>query len=302
MPLLLLLTLLSGAPGGGDDGARFQSDSKVVLVPVTVTDRRGALVTGLASNAFTVSQDNIPQQITSFGEEDVPASIGVVFDTSGSMRTVLPQAKTMLHAFFEQCNPEDEAFLYTVSTKPDIDAQFTADFNGMLERTLFFEAKGATALNDTLFAALRKSRSGHNPRKALLVISDGMDNHSRYSKAELLSTAMEADVQIYSISIFDPPRNKKAIELQEERQGVFFLEELSHKTGGLQVVVQNEHDIEKAAAQIAKAIRNQYLIGYVPDKTTPEKSDEAKWHAIRIKMNLPNTTASARAGYFGANR
>ena len=299
MPILLLLTLLAVPYDGGDDGAKFRSDSKVVLVPVTVTDRRGALVTGLASSAFTVSQDNVPQQIASFGEEDLPASIGVVFDTSGSMRTVLPQAKSMLHAFFEQCNPEDEAFLYTVSTKPDIDAQFTSDFNGMLEKTLFFEAKGATALNDTIFASLRKSRSGHNARKAILVISDGMDNHSRYSKAELLSAAMEADVQIYSISIFDPPRNKKAIELQEERQGVFFLEELSRKTGGLQVVVQNDHDIEKAAAQIGKAIRNQYLIGYVPDKTA---TAEAKWHAIRIKMNLPNTTASARAGYFAANR
>ena len=298
MPLYVLLSLLAAAPYAGSDGAaRFSSDSKVVLVPVTVTDRHGALVTGLSSNAFTVSQDNVPQQIASFGEEDVPASIGVVFDTSGSMRTVLPQAKAVLRAFFEQCNPEDEAFLYTVSTRPDMDSQFTSDFNGMLEKTLFFEAQGATALTDTKFAALRKTRTGHNPRKALLVISDGMDNHSRYSKGELLSAAMEADVQIYSISIFDPPRNKKGIELQEERQGVFFLEELSRKTGGLQSVVQNEHDIEKAAAQIGRAIRNQYLIGYVP-----EKANDEKWHAIRVKMNLPNTAVSARSGYFAANR
>jgi VWFA-related protein len=268
-------------------------------VPVTVTDRHGGLVTGLTSSAFTLIEDNVPQRITSFGEEDVAASIGVVFDTSGSMRTVLPQAKSVLRAFFDQCNPEDEAFLYTVSSRPDIDSQYSSDFGGMIEHTLFFEAKGATALTDTIFAAIRKSHTARRPRKALVIVSDGMDNHSRYSKAELLSAAVEADLQIYSISVFDPPRNKKPIELQEERQGVFFLEELSRKTGGLQVVVQNEHDIEKAAAQIGRAIRNQYVIGYVPEGNAKAVD---RWHTIRIKMNVPNATAYSRSGYFAANR
>jgi Ca-activated chloride channel family protein len=295
---VLLFSLCALLAGLADDGARFRSDSQVVLVPVTVTDRRGALVTGLNAGAFTLMQDNVPQKITSFGEEDIPASIGVVFDTSGSMRTALPQAKAVLRAFFDQCNPEDEAFLYTVSSRPEIDSPYTADFGNLLSHAAFFEAKGSTALADTIFAALRKSRSGHHSRKALLVISDGMDNHSRYSKAELLSAAMEADLQIYSISVFDPPRNKKAIELQEERQGTFFLEELSRKTGGLQIVVQNEHDIEAAAAQVGKAIRSQYVIGFVPEGV---HSDE-KWHAIRVKTNLPNTTAWFRSGFVAATR
>ncbi len=295
--ILISLSLLLAA--SSDDGAKFRSEAQVVLVPVTVTDRRGALLTGLAPGAFTLMQDNVPQRITSFGEEDVPASIGIVFDTSGSMRQVLPQAKAMLHAFFEQCNPEDEAFLYTVSSRPDIESRYSSDFGGMLEHTVFFEANGATALTDTIFAAVRKSRSAHNPRKALLIISDGMDNHSRYSKGELMSAAMEADLQIYSISVFDPPRNKKPIELQEERQGVFFLEDLSRKTGGLQVVVQNEHDIQEAAARIGRAIRNQYVIGYVPEGAG--KADE-KWHAIRVKMNRPDATAYSRSGYFATNR
>jgi Ca-activated chloride channel family protein len=294
MPILLLLTVLAFAT---DDTAKFTSDSKVVLVPVTVTDRRNELVTGLSASAFTVLQDNNPQRITSFGEEDLPASIGVVFDTSGSMRQVLPQAKTLLRAFFDQCNPADEAFLYTVSIRPDIASPFSSDFGSMLANTAFTEAGGATALADTIFAALRKSHSGRNARKALLVISDGMDNHSRYSKSELLSAAMETDLQIYSISVFDPPRNKKGIELQEERQGISFLEELSRKTGGLQIVVQNEHDITAAAAKIGRAIRNQYILGFVPDT-----ANDAKWHSIRIRMNLPNTNASARSGYFAANR
>jgi Ca-activated chloride channel family protein len=161
------------------------------------------------------------------------------------------------------------------------------------------QADGATALTDTIFAALRKSRSGNHARRAIVVVSDGMDNHSRYTKAELLSAAMEADLQIYSISVFDPPRNRKAIELQEERQGIFFLDELSRKTGGMQVIIQNEYDVEKAAAQIGKAIRSQYVIGYVPQGAA--KIDE-KWHSIRVKMNLPNATAYARSGYFATNR
>ncbi len=293
---MILLSLLLLLASSSDDGAKFRTDSQVVLVPVTVTDKHGALVTGLTPGAFTLTQDNVQQSITSFGEEDIPASIGVVLDTSGSMRQVLPQAKTMLRAFFDQCNPEDEAFLYTVSSRPDIQSPYSSDFGGMIERTLFFEANGATALTDTIFAAVRKSRSGTRARKALVIISDGMDNHSRYTKAELMSAAVEADLQIYSITVFDPPRNKKPIELQEERQGLFFLEELSRKTGGLQTVVQNEHDIEKAAAQIGRAIRNQYVIGYVPG----QKDD--KWHTIRVKMKLPNTTAWFRSGYLAANR
>jgi VWFA-related protein len=290
MPLFLLLSLFA-------DRIQFHADSRLVLVPVTVTDRRGALVTGLSAEAFSVVQDREPQKITSFGEEDIPASVGIVFDTSGSMRRALPSAKTMLRAFFDRCNPADEALLYTVSSRPGLDSSYTSDFGALLEKTVFTEAKGATALNDTIFAALRQSRAGHNPRKAMVIVSDGMDNHSRYSEAELLSAAMETDLQIYSISIFDPPANRKPIELTEERKGISFLETLSRKTGGLQIVVQNEHETDQAAERIATAIRNQYVLGY-----SPQNGDDGKWHSIAIRMNLPNTTAWTRPGYWAANR
>lgn len=297
MPLYLLpvIALMAVQPDAvAQDRTKFRADAKVVLVPTTVMDRKGALVTGLSSDSFTLAQDNVPQKIASFGEEDVPASLGIVFDTSGSMRPVLGQAKAVLRTFFDQCNPEDEAFLYTVSTRPDINSQFTSDFGDMLSHSAFFEADGATALVDTVYAAVRQMRGGHQPRKALLVISDGMENHSRYSKAELMAAAVEADVQIYSISVFDPPMNKKPIELQEERQGVFFLEELSRKTGGIQIVVRNAQDIHNAASTIGRAIRNQYVLGYIPENVT---SDD-KWHSIRIGLNRPDAKAYARSGFF----
>jgi Ca-activated chloride channel family protein len=259
-----------------------------------VMDRRGAIVSGLRPDAFTVIQDNTPQRIASFGEQDLPASIGVVFDTSGSMRGVLPAAKTVLRTFFDASNPEDEAFLFTVSTKPNRDSAFTPDFNSLLEHMVFTGAGGSTALVDTIYAALLQSRTAHNPRRALLVISDGMDNHSRYSAHELISAALEADLQIYSVTVYDPPLTKKPIELREERDGMAFLEELTRRTGGVQLVVRSAHEIDRAAQDIARAIRDQYVIGYVPEHAEAN----GQWHSIKIKLSLANAKAYARSGFY----
>ncbi len=267
----------------------------MVLVPTTVMDRRGALVTGLAANSFQVSQDNTPQRIVSFGEEDVPAAVGVVFDTSGSMRSVLGTAKTTLRSFFNSANPRDEACLYAVTSRPQKDSGFTGDFSGLLEHMMFFDAGGSTALVDSIYSAMDLTRKAHLPRKALLVISDGMDNHSRYSKNELIAVAMESDLQIYSISIFDPPRNKKPVELAEERNGVLFLEELTRRTGGVQIVVRDASDIDRAAADIGRAIRDQYLIGYIPQST----DRDGKWHSVKVKLSVAGAKAYARAGFYG---
>jgi Ca-activated chloride channel family protein len=272
----------------------FSIEAPVVLVPTTVMDRRGAIVSGLPAEAFVVTQDNVPQRISSFGEQDVPVSVGIVLDTSGSMRSVLGQAKDVMRAFLDACNPEDEAFLYTVADRPEKDSGFTKDFNTLLEHMAFTGAGGSTALVDTIYSALLQSRGGHHGRKALLVISDGMDNHSRYSARELMDAAVEADMQIYSISVFDPPRNKKPIELQEERNGIFFLEELTRKTGGLQIVARDSSDIDQAAVRIGRAMRDQYLIGYVPESA----GATGKWHAIKVNLRTGTAKAYARSGFY----
>jgi Ca-activated chloride channel family protein len=297
--IILLLTIsvsVGWAPAQPrDDGAPvFNADAKMVLVPTTVMDRRGALVSGLRADAFSVIQDNVPQRIASFGEQDVPVSIGVVFDTSGSMRQVLPQAKLVLRRFFELSNPEDEAFLFTVSSRPNRDSAFTSDFNTLVNHMLFTDAGGSTALTDTIYAALEMSRHASHPRKALLVISDGMDNHSRYSKGELISAALEADLQIYSVSVYTPPLTKKPIELSEERGGLAFLEEITRRTGGIQLIVHNSRELDQAAGDIARAIRDQYLIGYVPENAEAN----GKWHSLKVKLNVGNATAYARSGFY----
>jgi Ca-activated chloride channel family protein len=257
-------------------------------------NRKGAIVSGLGRDAFTVIQDNSPQQISSFGEEDVPVSLGVVLDTSGSMQRVLGEAKHTLRSFFEVCNPEDEAFLFTVSFRPNRESGFTQNFETLMEQSLFAEAGGSTALVDTIYAALRQMRSARHGRKAILVISDGMDNHSRYTSAELLSAAMEADLQIYSITVFDPPRNKKPIELREERDGLFFLEDLTRKTGGIQMVVHDTAEATQAAERMGRVMRDQYLIGYVPESV----ENAGKWHSIKVNLKAADAHAYARSGYY----
>jgi Ca-activated chloride channel homolog len=296
-PLLLLLGCLPAAIAQAADNLHsptFAVDAPVVLVPTTVMDRKGAIVSGLPSEVFEVAQDNVPQRITSFAEQDVPVSVGIVFDTSGSMRNVLPQAKAVLRAFLDACNPEDEAFLYTVANRPEKDFGFTSDFSTLTSHLVFTDAGGSTALVDTIYAAMLQSRSARHTRRALLVISDGMDNHSRYSARELVAAAVEADVQIYAVSVYDPPRNKKPIELQEERNGIFFLDELTRKTGGFQITAYGSGDIGSAAARIGRAMRDQYLIGYIPENT----NDNGKWHAIKVKLKTGNGTAYARSGFY----
>src|ERR1039458_6949095 len=142
--------------------------------------------------------DGVRQQVHSFSEEDAPVSMGIVLDLSGSMREVLSPAKEALRALMKDANPADEAFLNTVSTSPRAYSGFTHDFDEVLSRVAFEKAGGDTALIDTIYGSLHELRSGIHARKALLVISDGMDNHSRYSKQELLDRAVESDAQIYT--------------------------------------------------------------------------------------------------------
>ena len=271
----------------------FRADSTLVLVPVAVIDRRGAIVNGLASGAFTLTEDGVRQQIRSFSEEDAPVSMGIVLDLSGSMRGVLGAAKESLRAVMKDANPTDEAFLNTVSTRPRAYSGFTRYFDEILSRLAFESAGGDTALIDTIFESLHELRSGIYARKVLLIISDGMDNHSRYSRGEVLDLAVESDAQIYTIAVDQAAQYSKPMEQMEERRGRLFLDELAAKTGGLSFVVRGGKDVAEASATIGQALRNQYIIGYVP--WGDDRS--ARWHRITVKVAGSGIRAYARAGY-----
>ncbi len=293
--VLAMIVAAAGTARSADSPA-FRADSTLVLVPVTVVDRRGAIVNGLASDVFTLTENGVRQTIGSFSEEDAPVSIGIVFDLSGSMRTVLGPAKESLRALLSDANPSDEAFLNTVSTRPQVSSRFTRDLGEVLGRIVLEDAGGSTALFDTVWDSLKELHSGVHARKALLVISDGMDNHSRHSRAELLERAEESDAQIYTIAVAGSAApSTKPIAQFEERRGLLFLDELARRTGGLGFMVNGRTDIAKAAASIGLALRNQYVIGYVPHGDVRS----GQWRKIGVKVAVPEMKAYARAGYHG---
>jgi Ca-activated chloride channel homolog len=285
----------------------FRTSTQMVLVPVTVTDHNGKTIEGLRAENFKVLEDQSPQQIVSFTAEDAPCSVGLVLDVSGSMRNALDTAKGVSHSFLQTANPEDEFLLLTVSTQPDTISGFTTDVADLEESIGRTSPGGMTALIDTVYLGLNSMRKARQPRRGLLILSDGMDNYSRYSKGELMRAALEANVQIYTIIVgngsgggstggapFRPSLIAKPIDQAREHEGPNMLEELSEKTGGLHFRAQSETEAKEAALNAGRALRNQYVIGYQP----PSSGATGKWHRIRVKSNLPKVNVYARNGYY----
>lgn len=280
---------------GASGGLGFSADSTLVLVPVTVVDRRGAVVNGLASGAFTVTEDGARQPIRAFSEEDAPVSLGIVLDVSGSMRGYLASAKEAVRALLKDANPDDEVFLNGVSTQPRTYSSFDDSFDATMHRVEAEAAEGRTALIDTIYASSKELRTGVHPRKALVVISDGMDNHSVYTNGELLRQVTEGDAQIYTIATvaaINPVQPPKPQVMSEAARGREFLEELASKTGGIGYAISSPTDIAKAAASIGRALRNQYTLGYAPGGAA-----SGKWHKIAVKVSGSGLKAYARTGY-----
>jgi Ca-activated chloride channel family protein len=284
-----------GPKATAPDSPAFRADSALVLVPVTVVDRRGAIVNGLAGNAFTITEDGAQRAIQSFSEEDAPVSVGIVLDMSGSMKGYVPAAKEALQDLLQDANPGDEVFLNGVSTLPKAYSGFEDSFSETMRRVESEEAGGRTALIDTIFESAKELRTGLHARKALVVISDGMDNHSRYTNQDLRLQEVEAEAQIYTIATvaaINPIQPPKPMILSEAQRGREFMQELAAKTGGLSFVVSSPSDIAKAAANIGRALRNQYTIGYAPGG-----SGGGKWHKITVKVAGAGMKAYARTGY-----
>lgn len=273
-------------------GPTLKVDVNLVLVPVTVTDEMGRIVSGLRRDNFTVYDDKQLQPIASFSSVDAPFSVGLVFDTSGSMRGKMETARLAAKAFWQAANPEDEAFLVTFSDRPQLQVDFTKDFAEVQNGLLFATPKGKTALIDAIHLAMRRLKSAHNSRRALLVITDGGDNNSRFSKSELLRFAREADVQIYAVGIHDNPGSR------EEMDGPQLLEELAAATGGQHFMVRSVNELPDIAARIGVTLHEQYLIGY----PAPRNAEPGKWRRIRVLLQVPKGIGRlrvyARAGYY----
>jgi Ca-activated chloride channel family protein len=268
-------------------------DVDLVLVPVTVTDQMSRLVTGLEKDNFVLLDNGERQPIQHFSSEDAPISLGVIFDMSGSMSNKIEKARDAVIEFFKTANPEDEFFLIAFNDKPTLIADFTNSVDEVQAQLAYTVPKGRTALLDSIYLGITKMRQAKQQRKALLIISDGGDNRSRYTENEIKSMVKEADVQIYAIGIFDSsPRS------DEERYGPQLLAEVTDVTGGRTFTVDNPNQLADVATKIGIELRNQYVLGYRPTKP----SRDGKWRKVRVKLNtpkgLPQLSVYAKTGYY----
>ena len=248
---------------------------------------------GWSAATFTLFEDKREQDIVAFSAEDSPLSAGLIFDISGSMRGKLDLAKSTLRAFVNNANATDEAFLFSGVRPSGASAGFTTDLSSLAEEASFLKAAGDTALIDTIYEGLERMRSASNARRVLLILSDGMDNHSRRSSSELMRMAQEANVQVYAIAIDARVRTRKAMEQQDAQRGLAFLQDSADNTGGLISIISDRDDPRSVIARTILSMRNQYLLAYRPAQPV----QPGKWHRIRVKLNVAHTNVSARNGY-----
>lgn len=271
-------------------------DVDLVLIPVTITDPMNRLVTGLEKDNFILLDNGERQAIQHFSSEDAPISLGVIFDMSGSMTNKIDKAREAVVEFFKTANPQDEFFLIAFNDKPVLISDFTSSVEQVQSQLMYTVPRGRTALLDAIYLGIAKMRQARHQRKALLIISDGGDNRSRYTENEIKSMVKEADVQIYAIGLFDQnPRS------DEERYGPQLLSEVTDVTGGRTFTVDNPNELSDVATKIAVQLRNQYVLGYRPSKP----SRDGKWRKVRVKLNaprgLPPLTVYAKTGYYAPN-
>jgi Ca-activated chloride channel family protein len=277
-------------------GQSVHIDVDLALVNVTVTDPYNRLVTGLEPDNFRVFENNVEQEIQYFSSEDVPISIGVIFDLSGSMANKIGKAKEAALQFFKTANPQDEFFPVSFNDHAEVVSTFTSSIEDLQSRIVSASAKGRTALLDGIYLGLSEMRTARNAKRALLIISDGGDNNSRYNERDIKRLVREADTQLYSVGIFDAFEYRT--RTAEELNGPSLLTEVTELTGGRAFTVENVNELPDIATKIGSELRNQYILGYRPSN----KSHDSRWRKIKVKMRapkgLPPLSVYAKTGYY----
>jgi Ca-activated chloride channel family protein len=279
-----------------DDGPLIL-DRDLVTVNVTVSDPYGRFVTGLDKSHFEVFDDKIKQEITFFNDDDSPLTLGIVYDVSGSMTAKMSRSIHALRRFVETSHAEDEFFLVTFNHRAQLTRDFTVSGDTVVNSLTLVNTDGRTALYDAAFIGIEKARQGRHDKKALLIISDGQDNNSRYTFSELRDLVRESDVQLYAIGIVDLVRDH---ELGAYGESV--LEELARSTGGRAFFPSSEEELVDVCTQIALELRHQYSVGYYPSTNIRD----GRWHKIKVKVDpppgLPRLAVRAKEGYYGLKR
>jgi VWFA-related protein len=265
-------------------------DTTLVLIPAHVTTGDGAPVTNLSRDNFRVSEDNVEQTITYFAKDDAPISIGVLLDTSGSMRNKMHRSSEASATFFQTANPQDEFFLIEFNDRPRLTVPFTNDPDELYRRVVRAHPFGRTSLLDAVHMASLQMKYARNSRKAILIVSDGGDNRSRFTPRQVQGDVLESDMQTYAIGIFEPDSTRKLSA--EEQRGPDLLEELAEATGGRHYRVDDIDQLASVAARVSTDMRNQYLLGYT--STNAERNGKYR----QVKVNAAASGAAKLRTYY----
>jgi Ca-activated chloride channel homolog len=292
--LLIGVGLHAQSPASRGRLANIQLHSDLVLINALVTDRRGSIITGLDASRFRLFEDRTEQVIQSCVVDDAPVSIGLVLDTSGSMSAKIPLLKEAAGQFVRAGNATDEYFIIEFRDRPRVVLPWTADADWVRHSIGQVKSAGSTALLDALRLAVSEIRHANNPRKALLLISDGLDNHSRYTEKETTKLISELDFPIYTINLYERPSgNLYAIQRQDPR----ILEAISTSTGDRSFRELSPKKLSSVAELIASEIRHEYVLGYVPSN----RERDGKFRRVRIKVEPlagQDFKISHRQGYY----
>ena len=304
MPYRLLLfslaVVLAGFVGAWQVLAQsdytLRADSTLIVIPVTVTDASNHFVLNLDRDRFSVFEDGVKQRVSQFADEDAPLSIGLLVDVSGSMGRKLAISQSAVAEFLKTMNPADETFLIEFSDRAEVAQGFTRDMNAITNKMKTLQPGGLTALLDAVHLGLEQMKRAKNSRKALLILSDGGDNNSRYSSAEIKETVRQADVQIYSMGVFEP-----VLSLglgAAEVSGPALLTEISEQTGGRVFPARSLSALPSIARRIGVELRNEYILAYAPSNT----DRDGTYRKVEVKLQAPDGMSGLksrwRTGYY----
>jgi Ca-activated chloride channel family protein len=297
IPLLLLLTFMEGAPQTPSpplsktprpqEPSTLKVAVDLVLINVTVVDDMNRFVMGLEKEHFEVLDEKVPQKITTFGREEVPVSMGILFDVSGSMSFGVSMSRQIISTLLEISNQSDEFSLFTFAAAPKLKEDFTSDIAEIQNRVAYENVKGCTSLLDAVYLGLAKMKRAHNPKQALILVSDGGENCSRYSLSNVKRALQESEVQVFAVTT-------------GSGEGYDLLKTIAESTGGS--AYPPFADILDTCTKVALELRNQYVLGYVPSNPTPD----GRWHRVRVKVKpprgMPRLYVRAKQGYYAISQ
>jgi Ca-activated chloride channel homolog len=279
-----------------DAGTILRVETTLVQIPVSVTDSVNRFVLGLQKQDFHLFEDGVEQEIAHFSDEETPLSVGLAFDESGSMDYKLQTAEAAAIQFMKTMNRDDETFLVEFSDTAQLTVPFTPRAEEIQKELTAAHTGGLTAMLDGVNLALSEMKKAKNSRKAIVIISDGGDNHSHYRSEQIEALVREADVQIYAMGVFDPLASLGLAP--EVVSGPRLLSEIATQTGGRAFSASLVSDLPSVAARIAVELRNEYVLGYYPKNG----AHDGKYRKVEVKASQPAGVSTLkihwRQGYY----